>query len=305
MKKSLKYMKKTHKKNSKKLQRFKKTLKYKKTYKKTRKNKYKKYLGGMRVKNKSGEIRDEEEDYILQEGEEEADKCGICLDYETAENPLVILHNPQGNAPPHKFHVGCIEQMHTWKDIIPHRLPINCPTCRAPVSDGPLIEQLIARAKVKELINAVTNGNIKLVNELIQAGANVNAKNSNGVTALMAASQDGHLDCIDILLSNGADVNAKDNRGRTALMFASFSGLTHKCMEMLLARGADVNAKNNTGITALMLACREGHISCIKMLVAKGADVNAKDNKGRTALMYASQKGHSEAVKFLKESGAV
>ena len=185
MKKSLKYMKKTHKKNSKKLQKFKKTLKYKKNTKKTRKNKYKKYLGGMRVKNIStGEIRNEEDDYILQEGEEAGeeafDECDICLGDETA----------------------------------PRNLTGKSPVCC----------KISLRRKEKlqaQLMDAATNGNIKLVNELIIAGADVNANDNNGVTALMVASREGHTSCIEMLVARGADVNAKNDSGMTALMYAS------------------------------------------------------------------------------------
>jgi hypothetical protein len=319
MKKTLKYKKKTHKKNSKKSQRFRKTLKYKKNTKrlskKTRKNKYKKYFGGMRVKNKStGEVRDEEDNYELKEGEEVVDICAICLDDDTTENPLVTLHTPPGNAAPHKFHEACVKALPEWNRI-PHTLPVTCPICRTKVANGPLIEQLRAEAQAagqevvvtlnEELIEACSNGNTEQAVQLIEQGADVNAKShDDGATALMAASFDGHVSCIEMLIARGADVNARNNRSETALMIASQTGRM-SCIEMLIASGADVNAKDNDGWTALMYASQKGDVRCVEMLIARGADVNAKDNYDDTALSHANDVGHDDIADFLKQHGAI
>jgi hypothetical protein len=322
MKKTLKYKKKTHKKNSKKSQRFRKTLKYKKnskqfhkkSHKKTHKKYYKKYLGGMRVKNKStGKVRDEDDNYELKEGEKVVDICAICLDDDTTENPLVTLHTPPGNAEPHKFHVACVKALPEWNRI-PHRLPLNCPFCRTPVSNGPLIEQLRAEAQAareevvstlnEKLIEACSNGNTELAVQLIEEGADVNAKShDDGETALMAASIGGHISCIDMLVVRGADVNATDKNGMTALMVASQTGRI-RCIEMLIARGAYVNAKDNDGWTALMYASQKGDVICVKMLIERGADVNAKDNNGDTALSHANDVDHDDIATLLKQHGA-
>jgi len=322
MKKSL-YKKKTHKNNNKKSQRFRKTLKYKKnskqfhkkSHKKTHKKYYKKYLGGMRVKNKStGKVRDEDDNYELEEGEEVVDICAICLDDDTTENPLVTLHTPPGNAEPHKFHVACVKALPEWNRI-PHRLPIDCPICRKRVANGPLIEQLRAEAQAageevvstlnEKLIEACSNGNTERAVQLIEEGADVNAKShDDGETALMASSIGGHISCIKMLIVRGADVNARNNRGETALMIASQTGHI-SCIEMLIASGADVNAKDNDGWTALMYASQKGDVRCVEMLIARGADVNAKDNDDNTALSHTNDVGHDDIANLLKQHGAI
>ncbi|MGO9568404.1 MAG: ankyrin repeat domain-containing protein [Desulfomonilaceae bacterium] len=68
-------------------------------------------------------------------------------------------------------------------------------------------------------------------------GADVNAKDNHGWTALMEAAKTGHLDVVKLLLDEGADVNAKDNYGWTALKIAEEDG--HKeIVELLKAHGA-------------------------------------------------------------------
>ena len=69
----------------------------------------------------------------------------------------------------------------------------------------------------------------------------------------MAACRDGHLEIVKLLADNGADINAKNNNGGTALMFASHAGKL-EVVKFLLGNDADANAKANNGMNALMVA---------------------------------------------------
>ena len=90
-----------------------------------------------------------------------------------------------------------------------------------------------------ELIEAAKNGQTEKVKALLDAGANANAKDEDGRTALMwAASKRGRTDAVQVLLDAGADVNAKDNVGKTALFSAAGSGWT-ETVKILLDAGAD------------------------------------------------------------------
>jgi ankyrin repeat protein len=156
-----------------------------------------------------------------------------------------------------------------------------------------------------DLLKAASNGEIEKVRSLLNKGANVNAKDKDGVTAMMWASEKGQTEIVNILLSKGAEVNARENNsGMTALMVAAAEGHT-AIVEALLAKGADVNAKDyNLGATPLMGAAEYGYVNIIRTLIAKGADVNAKDKKNRTALMMASTNGHTSTVQALLLAGA-
>ena len=130
----------------------------------------------------------------------------------------------------------------------------------------------------------------KFINEytkkLIEAGANVNEKDSDGRTPLMYAV---FPESVRALIDAGADVKATDNDGNTALMYTIFP----ESVKMLIDAGTDVNAKNNKGETALMHAY---FAESVKNLVKAGADVNAKNNEGKTALMFAERVDTLEAL---------
>jgi ankyrin repeat protein len=133
---------------------------------------------------------------------------------------------------------------------------------------------------------------------LIDKGADVNAHDSKGRTALLLAMEGsaseyrvvgGDDRIARLLVARGADVNARDNDGWTALLrIANLWADQESLMEFLIGKGADVNARLNDGRTALMLAARIGKDERVRVLMAKRADVNARDKSGTTALMIAS-----------------
>ena len=103
-----------------------------------------------------------------------------------------------------------------------------------------------------------------------------------------------HPEVLRLLLASGADVNAQDNDGMTALMHfvndEHHDPETMYTFDMLLAQNGgslDVNAKANSGMTALMFAARDLNTSCVTALINAGANVNLRDEYGRTALVHA------------------
>jgi len=151
-----------------------------------------------------------------------------------------------------------------------------------------------------DLINASINGDTSKVRNLLTKGAKVNAKDSDGVTALMWASEKGHTEVVKVLLAKGADVNIRESSaGMTALMVAAAGGYT-AIVDALLAKAADVNAKDyNLGATPLMGAAEYGYTDVIKALITKGADVNAKSERGRTPLHSAAFWNSKEVAELL------
>lgn len=147
------------------------------------------------------------------------------------------------------------------------------------------------------------HGHIDIVQHLIAKGAHVNAKTNEGLTALLSALEQGHYDIAKILIASGADVNVKGMDDRTPLMGESYRG-NYDIVKLLLDSGADVNAKDKDGLTALMWAVSSGHTEVVSLLIEKGADVNLKNKKGYSALSIAKKQGNSEIIILLEKAGA-
>jgi ankyrin repeat protein len=106
---------------------------------------------------------------------------------------------------------------------------------------------------------------------------------------------------VELLLSRGADIEARDSSGATALFRATDGGYL-AVVEVLLAHNPDVNARNSTANgenTPLHMAALRGYANLIKVLLAAGANPNLEDSVGRAPLSYAAEHGHLEVVKML------
>src|SRR4028119_251755 len=117
--------------------------------------------------------------------------------------------------------------------------------------------------------------------------------NLNKDVLLLQAAQSGNFTQLQAILAQGANVDATDRDGTTAVMFAAGQGYT-EIVRVLLEAGANLNLPRKLyGLTALMLAAAANQVDVLQTLVATGADVNAKNDDGSTALMVAAHKGHS------------
>jgi len=105
------------------------------------------------------------------------------------------------------------------------------------------------------------------------------------------------------LIEEGADVNAQNNDGWTALMWATHYGYP-EFAKLLIDKGADINAQNNKGLTALGTASVRGKTKAAKLLIEEGADINVQDTWGHTALEWALREGYPEIAELLREAGA-
>ena len=154
------------------------------------------------------------------------------------------------------------------------------------------------------LIKAVKAADRGAVTSLLRAGADVNARDADGTTALYWAAQKNDLGAGTALVRAGADVKAASRYGLTPLQVACLNG-NASFVELLLKAGADANAATPAGETALMIASRAGVADIVNQLLAHGADPNVKESlRGQTALMWAAGEGHSEAIRALIERGA-
>ena len=155
-----------------------------------------------------------------------------------------------------------------------------------------------------QLVNAAAVNDAAAVGQLIDKGADVNARRADGATALLWAAHWDDLDTVNALLAAGANVNAADDHGVTALERAA-ENASLRMVERLLAADADVNTSQVSGLTPLMTASRTGSAEVVRALVAHGADVNAATAETRsTALMWAVAEPHPEIVDVLLAAGA-
>ncbi len=154
------------------------------------------------------------------------------------------------------------------------------------------------------LIKAVSKGDTTTVRALLAKGADVQARDAAGRTALMYAAENGDPTTVQALLTNGADVNARDWQGWTALLYAAENG-DITTVQTLLEHKAHVNAKSEgSGWTALMSAAARGRLSVVQALLARGAEANTRDKDDQTALLMAVQQGYTAIVQALLEGGA-
>lgn len=153
------------------------------------------------------------------------------------------------------------------------------------------------------LMKSSTSYSLETVKALLESGADIHIKDKDGVTALLAASMENFSKSVELLLQYGADVNAQDNNGTTALMKLSKTDF-FETMDILLEYGADVNIQDNNGATALMGFSTSCFPRTVKALLKHGADTNIQDIHGNTALMEAAAGGCTTSLKLLLKYGA-
>jgi uncharacterized protein len=160
----------------------------------------------------------------------------------------------------------------------------------------------------------------EIIKALLSSGAEVNARNNQGDTALIEAVKGSYrsgrdeqsiVRMIEILIAGGADVNAENDEGETALKLAAVRSNSHRMgvFNALIASRVKIDLVGPTGETALLLAIRRaaGRSSSeiVEALIKAGADVNVRDDEGTSALIVAvRESGNVEIVRLLLDAGA-
>ncbi len=162
--------------------------------------------------------------------------------------------------------------------------------------------QVLVAGASDPLFEAIRRDDTPVVAALLARGADANARDREGATALMHAAFYARPEVVKALLAHDPDVNASSEVGATALMRSVANAAT---VTLLLDRGANVHAKAKSGTTALILAAGyAGAAASVKVLLDKGADPNANDLAGTTPLMRAADLGDVEIMKLLLAKGA-
>lgn len=134
----------------------------------------------------------------------------------------------------------------------------------------------------------------------------IERRDRSGQTPLHHAVKNNEITFVRFLIDAGADVDAKDNNGNTPLnMFPVFDidgdniGNYFDTLVLLISRGADINNKNRFGKTILHTASEQNKIDFVESLLQEGANINVADNDGDTPLHYAVNGRHEMMVEFL------
>ncbi|MBO9496785.1 ankyrin repeat domain-containing protein [Thalassotalea sp. G20_0] len=184
---------------------------------------------------------------------------------------------------------------------------------------------------------AALRGSKRIIELLVNKGADVNAKTSYGWTAIRCAYKNGPItplircmvnaglkidamcdsstmlahaaregcwELVEFLLDKGAKVNTEINIKGTALHLAVLQGRPD-IIKMLMNHGANINVRNHhKGKSVLHFAARLGRPEIIEQLIDHGADISARDNKGKTVLHDAARQDQPDIIEQLRNYGA-
>lgn len=188
--------------------------------------------------------------------------------------------------------------------------PSPTPVAAKPASDFEEAKPITGGAGVRpdsvRLLAAARRGELDVVTRLVEAGEAVNPP-AGWRTPLIAAALHDHVAVMEYLLAKGAQVNARDLQGRSAL-WASVWANQPNAFKLLLAKGADVNVASKTGDTLLFMAVERGTLDLARELIAKGAVVDRPSQnplmKGFTPLHRAAMLRNAAMAGLLLDHGA-
>lgn len=194
----------------------------------------------------------------------------------------------------------------------------------------------------QQLIQAASRGETNRVQSLLEQGAQINAQDAQGRTAVMAATYGNHVESVQALLNAGADVNLRDGMLNNPFLYAGAEGYLD-ILKLAWAAGADTTITNRFGGTTIIPASERGHVEAVQwllentdinvnhvnnlgwtalleaiilsdggprhqriveLLIEHGADVNLADKDGVTPLAHAQQRGYDEIEASLRAAGA-
>ena len=173
---------------------------------------------------------------------------------------------------------------------------------------------LINKDKKADIHNAIQSGDTGIIKEIKKQPLAVEPPIKQPTIKTSASRvlqpRNWNLKGVQEAISQGADLDAADQNGWTALIDSSANGRT-AILKLLIDSGANLNSRENQfGWTALIAAASNGHWRAVKLLIDARVDLNATDNLGWTALMHAyfysgmPLSGYGSIIDMLEKAGA-
>ena len=180
-------------------------------------------------------------------------------------------------------------------------------------------------SRVTPLHRMTLQNNVEMVKLLINAGANVNARDRSDETPLFWLSRGNRAtEICKLLIASGADVNARENIGGDTVLHDAVLDTSKEVVELLINNGANLDARDKAGRTPLHEFASAGgsskaiyktlsgqvvvreyeflpkpNLQILELLIDSGADTSLKDSSGETPLNIAIRKGHKGARNLL------
>ena len=147
---------------------------------------------------------------------------------------------------------------------------------------------------------AAYGGNLRILELLVSAGADINQRNRWSKTPLAEAIEADQTHIVQVLIQHGAQLLLEDPAGEMC-DFASKGDVEN--LSLLLSNGVNPNAKDYDSRSALHLAAAEGKDQIVELLLRHKANVNIEDRWGGTPLQDAIVEGHGDVAMTLQAKG--
>jgi len=141
-----------------------------------------------------------------------------------------------------------------------------------------------AIARSGELRRAADRGDAEAVAELLNQGADPNARNRFGSTALHLAARHGHVSVVELLLAHGALASRRDNHGNTPAVLATW-GVHREVLRLLIERAVDLPELEREICLAWAIILAD--VPSVMLLLQAGADPEIRGHRGWTGKDFA------------------
>ncbi|QGI85188.1 hypothetical protein CEK25_011917 [Fusarium fujikuroi] len=189
-----------------------------------------------------------------------------------------------------------------------HEAILQCADLQEALQDQPWAINTIDGVGESPLLLATRRNQIKSMEDLISAGADVNQQSDRGWSPLMVAVKEQNVESVKMLLKSKSNVSLCDVEGATALHHASIEA-EPEVISLLLAAGASVKQRDAFrdtplhGVAGSESTNHQDIQAAIEMLLVAGSDLEARDYQGHTPFLGSIAFNKLEATRALVNAG--